>query len=83
MESLGFTVNGVKSSEEPSQVMEHLGFIINTLLMTVSLPIVKVEKIIALCTRLLTQSTVLLREIAQVTGLVVSSFIAIQHGQLH
>ena len=83
LESLGFTVNEVKSSEEPSQVMEHLGFIINTLLMTVSLPIVKVEKIIALCTRLLTQSTVLLREIAQVTGLIVSSFIAIQHGQLH
>ena len=51
--------------------------------MTVSLPIVKVEKIIALCTRLLTQSTVLLREVAQVIGLIVSSFIAIQDVQLH
>ena len=83
LESLGFIINLEKSSLRPSQIIEHLGFIINTLLMTVSLPAVKVEKIRKLCAKLLEQPTVLLREIAQITGLIVSSFLAIHHGRLH
>jgi len=83
LESLGFTVNLKKSSLTPSRVLTHLGFVINTETMTVSLPDEKVLRLKAACAELLANPHTTVRKLAQVIGLIVSSFLAVRYGRLH
>ena len=83
LESLGFVVNWEKSSLIPSTKITHLGFVIDTFSMSVSLPCEKINRLKSTCLELLTAKIVSVRAIAQVTGLIVSSFLAIRFGQLH
>lgn len=83
LESLGFVVNSTKSSMVPSKTIVHLGFVIDTERMMISLPPEKLIRLISSCTRLHSKTQVSVRELAQTIGLIVSSFLAIKHGQLH
>lgn len=61
----------------------HLGFIIDSVTMTVSLPADKTEKIIKVLEKLLREDSVSIRELARAIGLVVSTFPAVTYGRLH
>ena len=83
LESLGFKVNVEKSLYTPSQEIQHLGFILNTVTQTVSLPSDKINRIKEACQNLLNSPQTTIRGIAKTIGLLVSSFMAVKHGQLH
>ena len=83
LESLGFVLNYKKSICCPTSCIQHLGFLIDSQSMTVSLPGDKLLRLTTLCNEMLSSDTVCVRKIAQATGLIVSSFLAFPYGQLH
>ena len=80
---LGFTIHPVKSVLEPTQTIQFLGFVIDSVAMTVKLPPIKTAKIKSACQKLVLNCNPTIRELAQVIGLIVSSFPAVQYAQLH
>ena len=83
MQELGFVIHPHKTTFIPSTTLEYLGFIIDTIAMTVSLPLSKKEVIIDLAKEILRESCVTIRLIARLLGLFTSSFIAVSYGPLH
>ena len=81
--SLGFTVHVPKSVLVPTQKLCFIGFVINSLLMTVSLTEEKTTGIIDLCSKLLSYETTKIRFLAKVIGCLVATFPAVLHGPLH
>ena len=71
---LGFVVHPLK---------EILGFVINSIDMTIRLPISKAEHVKSSCMSLFGASVFTIRELAHVIGLLVSSFPGVQFGRLH
>ena len=80
--SLGFTINGAKSVITPTQVIVHLGFIINSLKMEVSMTEAKTEKIIELAQQILDCQHSTIRQIARVKGKISATRPANQWAQL-
>ena len=73
---LGFIIHDKKSHPMPSQVVQILGFCINSLTMLVTLPLDKEQMAIAECRRLLHIKTTSIRDVAHITGLLISLFLA-------
>ena len=71
---MGFVINVNKSQLTPVTRTVYLGFIIDTVSMTLSLPDEKVDKILCACQNLLTCINPSVREGAHVIGLLVSAF---------
>ena len=67
----------------PSTTIQHLDFVIDSINMTVSLPSDKLTRLVRSCQDLLVTDRVSIRKLAQVIGTIVSSFMAVVHGQLH
>ena len=67
----------------PSTRITHLGFVIDSVTMRVSLPEEKVLRIQHACSGMLKVQKVSIRHLASVIGLLVSSFLAVQYGKLH
>ena len=80
---LGFMVHLEKSVFTPTQILVFLGFLLNSLDMTVRLTKEKIERIKALVTALLQKAKPKIRDVAQVTGVLVSSFPGVMYGPLH
>lgn len=80
---LGFTLNLEKSSQEPSQTIEFLGFILDTSSMSISLPGEKKASISALCQELLNQGTCSVRDLAKILGQLQAADPAIKIARLH
>ncbi len=68
LELVGFVVNEEKSICDPSQLIEFLGLIIDSIAMTLSLPSSKVDSLVASCKKLISQPKSSLRELASVMG---------------
>ena len=83
LEELGFVVHPLKSVLIPWQEIEILGFVINTVFMTVELTLDKKESFGNSCKALLSTPVVLIRELAQVIGKSVASFPGVMHGPLY
>lgn len=83
MIALGFVVHPVKSVIEPTHVLVFLGFIINSLLMIVTLTIKKIDYIQNQCRKLVSKSKCVIEELASVIGLIVASFPGVEYGRLH
>ena len=66
LQSLGFVINVNKSQLFPVTRIVYLGFIIDTVSMTLSLPDEKVDKILCACQNLLTCVNPSVREVAHV-----------------
>ena len=81
--SLGFLMNYDKSVLIPTQQITFLGNIIDSRQMIVTLPDEKKEKIKTECLALLKCKQAKIRKVAQVIGLLVSSFSAVEFGKLH
>ncbi len=83
LEGLGFVVNYEKSCLEPSQIIEFLGFEINSQTLTILLPRDKIRKIRKKCLDLLDNPNTSVRELSKFLGLLTSSIQAIFPAPLH
>ena len=81
--SLGFCINEEKSMISPSHKMEHLGFILDATSMTVSLTREKQVKLIGKARAVLEDRSLKIRTLAELIGLIVSSFTGAEYGHLH
>ena len=80
--NLGFLPHEEKSVVEPTQELILLGFVLNSLTMTISLTPLRAQKLVNACSMLLKMEKPTIRTVAQVIGLMVASFPAIPHAQL-
>ena len=83
LESLGFAIHEGKSILNPTQEIEFLGFVFNSVTMTISITKGKTEAIILKIRRFLENKSPKIRELASVIGSVISLFPAIPFGKLH
>lgn len=83
LEALGFTIHAEKSKILPAQQAQFLGFILNSIDMTVSMVPSKTCKVVAACKQLLCASTLKIREVASVVGQLVACFPAVTYGPLY
>ena len=83
LEGLGCVVNFEKSCLEPSQIIEFLGFEINSQTLTILLPRDKIRKIRKKCQDLLDNPNTSVRELSKFLGLLTSSIQAIFSAPLH
>ena len=81
--SLGFCVNYDKSELLPSRQIEHLGFVLNSANMTVSLTSSKKANLICKCRQVIDDPAPSIRAVAELIGIFVSSFTAVEFGRLH
>lgn len=79
----GFLVHPEKSVFMPSQIIEFLGFIINSIEMTITLPERKKVKIIDSCNVLLKKCKCQIRQLSELLGSIIATFPAAQYGHLH
>ena len=83
LENLGFVINLEKSVFVPTQKLEFLGFVINTIDMILVLPDDKVKSIKSLCRTLLGQQLVSVRDLSQLIGKLTASIQAVFPAPLH
>ena len=83
LRNLGFTIHVGKSVLKPTQQIEFLGFILNSVTMTVSLSKRKTEHIKSKINTLLSKSIITITELASVIGTLVSALPAAPLGRLH
>ena len=81
--NLGLVPHPSKSILEPTQIIEFLGFLLNSIAMTVSLTLKKCEKVLAKCQHFLTSTSVSIRDVASLIGTLVSTFRGVDYGALH
>ena len=73
----------MQSVTVPSQEIEHLGFVLNSRQMTVTLTIRKRETLIAKCTQILNAYAPTIRAVVELIGVLVASFTGVEFGHLH
>ena len=82
--SLGFKVHPEKSVVVPTQTLEFLGFLLDSICMIVPLTSKKVDKILQLSQKFShPNKQFTIREVASILGTLVSSFPGVQFGPLH
>ena len=79
---LGFMIHPKKSIRKPVQSLIFLGFVLNSVKMTVCLPNDKVFRIKEQCSKPIKHVSISIQEFAEVIGLLVSSFSGVLHGPL-
>ena len=83
LEGLGFVVNYPKSLLIPSQEIEFLGYIVNSLNLSLSLPKDKIKKVRQSCQKLLDNPVIIVRKLAKFLGLLSASIQAVFPAPLH
>ena len=81
--SLGFTIHPDKSVLVPSTKITFLGFIVDSVRMTLTLTVEKKLKIKTLCSRVLLMHTIKIRDLAKIIGCLVASFQAVTYGPMY
>ena len=81
--SAGFIPNEKKSQLVPSQVITILGFVINSVTMTISLPDSKTKCMLDLISAALDNPTMSIRQLAWLIGKLISCFPALPYGRLY
>src|SRR5690606_3115097 len=77
LERLGFMIKDAKSTLDPTQRIDHLGFRINTTDMTLSVPKKKVRDLRREAEKLLREGTVQLRRLAAFIGKAIAMTVAV------
>ena len=83
LDKLGLVVHPEKSTFIPTQVLTILGFVINSVAMTIQLTREKAAGLQNVCSELLEKSSLSIREVASVIGKIVASFPGVMHGALY
>ena len=81
--SLAFTIHSENFALIPSQCAVFLGFLIDTVAMTVNMTTVKADKVKSAINALLEPAKPKIRQVASVVGLMVSSFPGVRYGPLY
>ena len=79
---LGFIPHDTKSITTPTQIIEHLGFVLNSIEMTVSILPDKHQKLCCAILHVLEQDMPSIRAVAQIIGMMVACFPGVEYGQL-
>ena len=82
-QELGFTVHPGKSQLQPKTVLQFLGFVIDSVSMTVTLTEEKKAKILTLIEEVLHKPFIKIRQVASLVGKMVSSFPGTLYGPLY
>jgi len=82
-DKVGFIIHPEKSVLLPTQTITFLGFVLNSTLMKVTLTPERALKLKNACQNLLDAASACIRDVAQVLGLMVSSFPGVMYGPLH
>ena len=77
---LGFYIHPSKSVLLPTQTLTFLGFIFNSIKLTISPTPEKVEKIVKACRQLVKKTKPLILDVARVIGLIISLFPGAEYG---
>ena len=80
---LGFHIHPEKSVFIPSQKLTLLGFVLDSIAMTVTPTGEKVQRILPVCAILLKTQMPRIKQVAEVIGILVSNFPGAQYGPLH
>jgi len=80
---LGFVVNWRKSILIPTQTIDYLGFSVNSINMTLSLPRDRLVKISSKCTEILTSQRLKVRNLSELIGQLTATGEAVLPGPLH
>ena len=83
MKRVGFTPHEDKSVVIPTQVIEHLGFVLNSKEMTVSINHAKFLKLKTLALQVLQQHSCTIRVVAKLIGIMVSCCTGVEFGELY
>ena len=83
LRKLQFHLHPTKSVTNPTQKLTFLGFILDSINMTVSPTEGKIQKTIKTCEKLLKKQHPMIYEVAEVIGIIVSNFPGAQYGPLH
>ena len=83
LESACFVVNYHKSQLIPSQQIEFLGFLVDSVTLSLQLPGEKLQKILKQCQQLLNVGETSIRELSKFLGLLTSSIQAVFPAPLH
>jgi len=83
LEQLGFVISKEKSVTSPTQLLEYLGLMIDSVNMSFSLPPKKIDKILSQCRSLLKAQLVSLRDLASFLGSLNWASFAISRSQAH
>ena len=75
---LGFKTNFKKSQADPVARLTYLGFILDSSAMTISLLEEKIEKIVSKCSQLHQSKIANIRQVTEISGLLVSAFPAVR-----
>ena len=79
---LGLLPHDVKSVTIPTQILHHLGFILNSLDMTVSISEEKHAKLKHTAQKVLDKKSPTIREVARLIGMMISCFPGVEYGEL-
>ena len=82
-DKLAFVIHPSKSVIEPKQKITFLGFNLDSVSMRITLTIDRISSIKQACDELLAKQNPVIREVARVIGLMVSSFPGVMYGPLH
>ena len=83
LRSLGFTIHPEKSKFIPTQCITFLGFILNSVQMTITLILEKKEQILNLCHEILKEDVVTIRFLSKLIGNLVAAFPAVTLGPFY
>ena len=83
VDSRGFIVHPEKSVLLPTQRITFLGFVLDSILMQVSLTPERALKLKNACENLLATASPCIRDVSQALGLMPSSFPGVMYGPLH
>ena len=83
LDDLGFVIHPEKSNFQPSQVMEFLGFVIDSVKMRIHMTERKKVSLMNLCRATLDAHRITVRMLAKIIGKFNSCFIAVPYGKLH
>jgi hypothetical protein len=83
LEGLGFVINRVKSVLIPHHGIEFVGFVIDSIAFTISLPLKKRSRIVNLCEKASSSPQVSLHDLASLLGLLSWASIAVDFAQSH
>ena len=82
LQDLGFNVNDRKSVFLPTQKLEYLGFILDSLLMTITLTARRKVVLLNACSKLLQNSRQKIRVVSTVIGMIIAALPRVKHGAL-
>lgn len=83
LQNLGFIINYKKSRLLPTQSCKYLGFLYNSVSLTISLPTEKINNITSILQQIKTKSLISIKEFSRVIGILVAACPAVQYGWLH